>query len=398
MTGWDGAGLVQLPFSSISQVVQLVNGTVVASDESGAAILNDSEPLEEQEIQSWELEMEVERVRSLVLDSPTRTTDDRGEMTGLGPVPVLDEQVTESVPAENSRSAEPALEPEPAAREPVPDSATARSDKRRYQVENQPQVVQSVLEAWGLPVEEASDGVCPDQWQVVPDTGQSSENLPMAEPVLSHVATEIPVEVVSGLSEADDFTKASAAEGVDQVSLSAIESVFHEREISLSAEAEVVEEVEVDAVDEAVVAALRAEATEADDGDVALEVTPEERAETRIQTASDVSPARVLPEMEEGSPLQPDLLCQLQSSTPASRAIPIIDSLMEEDFKQEGWTLHSDLNDVATAEIGAGAARNQLSTLWSPLAALALFALLGLFLRRREPAALVLERDSERRQ
>ena len=424
---WDGDELAQLPLSRNLQVIQLFNGTVVASDQSGAAVLNDSEPFEEQEIQSWELEAELARVR----------------------VAVFGEQVTVSMgPKENSRSAEPALEPEPSAREAIPDPAPAGSYSPGYQVENQPEVVQSLLEAW--------EGVSPDQWQVVPDTGQSSGNLQVEQPpeeaekpaqtnevanypnltdirklpmrrktalklntrgaltlfqkrepeeievaeqlphpVSSSVAVEIPVEALSGLSEADDFTNADATEPVlDQVSLSALESVLAERRISLSAEAEIVE-VEVEAVDEDFAPALEAEVTVADDEDMTLHVTPEETAETPVQTAPEAPPAQVDPEMEEGSPLQPDLLCQLQGSTPASRAIPIIDSLMEEGFRQEGWTLRSDLRDGIAAESHARAMRNQSFTLWLPLTGLTVLALLGFLLRRREPAAVVLEKGSE---
>ena len=208
---------------------------------------------------------------------------------------------------------------------------------------------------------------------------------------------EIPVEAVSGLSEADDFTNAVAAEPVlDQVSLSALESVLDERGISLSAEAEIVE-VEVDAVDEDLAPALEAEVTVADDEDGTLHVTPEETAETPVQTAPEAPPAQVDPEMEEGRPLQLDLLCQLQGSTAASQAIPIIDSLMEEDFRQEGWTLRSDLKDGMAAESDARAMRNQPFTLWLSLTGLAVLASLGFLLRRREPAALVLEKGSEER-
>ena len=312
--------------SRSSRVIQLVNGTEVASDESGAAVLNDTEPFEEQEIDAWELEMEVPTVRSEMVESSTSgTSSHAGEMADLNPAAALDEQVTVSVPEKNSRSAEPALEPEPAARETVPDSAPAGSDKSGYQVENQPQVVQFLLEAWGIPVEEGSEGVSPDQWQIVPASGQSSGNL-------------------------------------------SVESVLDERGISLSAEAGIVG-VEVDAVDEDFAPALEAEVTEA---------------------------ARVDPEMEAAIPLQSDLPCQLQGSTPASRAIPIIDSLMEEDFRQEGWTLRSDLNGGMAAESDARAMRNQPFTLWLPLTGLAVLALLGFLLRRRKPAALDLESNSER--
>ena len=183
---------------------------------------------------------------------------------------------------------------------------------------------------------------------------------------------------------------------LNQVSLSALESVLDERGVSLSAEVEIVE-VEVEAVNEDLGPALEAEVMVADDEDVTLHVTPEETTETPVQTAPEAPPAQVDPEMEEGSPLQPDLLCQLQGSTPASRAIPIIDSLMEEDFRQDGWTLRSDLRDGMAAESDARAMRNQPFTPWLPLTWLSVLALLGCFLRRREPVAVVLEKVSEER-
>ena len=327
--GWDGDELAQLLLFRNFQVIQLVNGTVLASDESGAAVF--SEPFEEQE-------MEVARVRSLVLDGPAQTTSDAREMTGLNPVAMLDEQGTVSMgPEENSRSAEPALEPEPAAREAVPDSAPAGSDRPGDQVENQPEVVQSLLEAWGIPVEEAWEGVSPDQWQVVPDPGQSSGNLPVEQPP----------------EEAEK--PAQTNEVTNHPNLTDIRKLPMRRE------------------------------------------TPEKTAETPVQTAPEAPPAQVDPEMEEGSLLQPDLLCQLQGSTPPARAIPIIDSLMEEDFRQKGWTLRSDLKDGMAAESDARAMRNQPFTLWLSLTGLAVLVLLGFLLRRREPAAVVLAKGSEER-
>ena len=388
-TGWGGAELAQLPLSASSQVIQPVNGrfvgTVVVSGESVAPGLSDTESLEDQEIRSWEMEMEMEvaRVRSVLLDSPTQTTSDAREVAGLNPARVLDEQVTVSVPEESSRSAE-------AAREAVPGSTPAGPDKHVHQVETQPGFVQSLLETWGIPVEEASEGVSLDLWQTVGETGRSRGNLPV-EPPPEEAEEPAETENVAKHVNLTEIRKLP----MSRVSLLVFESVLDESGTSLTAEAEIVE-VEADAVDEGLAPALEAQVTEADNEYVTLAVIHAERTDTPVR-ASDVPPDRVDPKRQEASPLPPDLLCRLQGFAPASRAILINDSLMEEDFRQEGWPLSLELNGVTTAEITAGAARNQFSTLWLPLTGLAVLALLGFLLRRREPAAQGLERNSEKR-
>ncbi len=132
----------------------------------------------------------------------------------------------------------------------------------------------------------------------------------------------------------------------------------------------------------------------ASDENVLLEEATESKAAVPVPTTLDVPPAQLEPEMKAGNPLQPDLLCRLQDSTSASRAIPTVDSLMEEDFRLEGWALGRELDAGAGVQSYSGTIGEQPAVLWLPLTGLAALALLAFLRRRSEPTALVLEKDS----
>ena len=219
------------------------------------------------------------------------------------------------------------------AQQAVADLTPTGSQSAVYQSESRPEAVMAVLEAWGIPAQEV-----PEEIAVA---GR------LSDPVFGGGTVDPFKEeetVVAGLVP-------------DQVSLPTVESFLDEHGISQSAAAEIVK-VKVDIADKDLTSPLETEMTEA------------------------------------GNPLQPDLLCRPQDSTSTSRAILAVDSLMEEDFRREEWALRSELNTGVGVHSYAGTIGEQPSLPWLPLAGLAALSLLAFLRRRRQPVALVLERDS----
>ncbi len=327
---------------------------------------------------------------------------------------------------------------------PLIDGKVAASDENGAAVVDPPESVRSILEAWGIPVEEAARDVPVDQPGIVPDTGQGLGSLPVSgppgkaagslevieastppplrdiqelplnremafgfttrsdlpmlqesaraevevtelisDPASSQLAPQVPVEMPPALAEAYNFTNVIVSSGVEPLSLSAFESVADPTTISMAAGAGAID-VEIDPIEARFVPAPEPRLIPPDGEDVNLE--GDEEPETPVQTAPRVPPALVDSLREEARPLEPDLVCRLRGSAPASRAVGSVDSLILEDFGREDG-LHG-------PGIGSQTATTQLPTIWLPLGGLALIALLGLFLRRPKPAALVVERDS----